>query len=84
MHQGQRVSTLRKRFWIESVAAGLCTFLFVVTLTWHDWLELVFGIDPDSGSGAAEWLIVGVTAALALTCSLLARIEWRRARPATT
>lgn len=83
MDQGQRVSTLRTRFWVESVAAGLCTFLFVVTLVWRDWLELVFGIDPDNGSGAVEWLIVGVTAALALTCWLLARVEWRRARPAT-
>jgi len=81
MDQGQ--GSLRKRFWVESVAAGLCTILFLVTLAWHDWLELVFGIDPDNGSGAVEWLIVGVTVALALTCSLLARIEWRRARPAT-
>lgn len=83
MDQGQRVSTLRNRFWVESVAAGLCTFLFVVTFVWHDWLELVFGIDPDGGSGAVEWLIVRVTAALALTCSLLARVEWRRAHAAT-
>jgi hypothetical protein len=83
MDRGHSDTTLRKRFWAESVAAGLFTFYFLITLVWHDWLEIVFGIDPDHGNGAVEWLIVGVSGALALACSVLARGEWRRTRPAT-
>jgi apolipoprotein N-acyltransferase len=80
---GQSDTTLRARFWAESVAAGAFAFFFLITLVWHDWLEIVFGIDPDHGNGAVEWLIVGVSGVLALACFLLARGEWRRTRPAT-
>ena len=83
MDPGLSDSTLRRRFWAESVAAGLFTFLFLITLVWHDWLEIVFDVDPDHGNGAVEWLIVGMSAVLALGCSLLARSEWRRTRPVT-
>jgi hypothetical protein len=74
---------LRRRFWIEAALAVSCSVVFVATLVWRDWLELVFGIDPDGGSGAVEWLIVGVMAFATLSFSVLARTEWRRAHPAT-
>jgi apolipoprotein N-acyltransferase len=69
---------LRRRFWVEAVLAGTSALLLVLTLISREWIELIFGVDPDSGSGAAEWLIVVLVAALAFTCSALARIEWRR------
>ena len=53
--------------------------LLVVTLLWKDWIELVFRIDPDAGSGALEWSIVAVTLAFTVAFSILARQEWRRA-----
>jgi hypothetical protein len=72
----------RQRFWTE-VALGIVSVgLLVVTLVWKDWLEIVFKIDPDAGSGALEWLIVGLSFALAVTFFALAQREWRRATSA--
>ena len=56
--------------------------LLILTLITKEWIELLFGVDPDRGSGAAEWLIVSVCATVGLTCSLLARLEWRRRQAA--
>ncbi|MER5427715.1 ABC transporter permease [Streptomyces sp. NPDC002588] len=82
-HALPRPSPMRKRFWVETVLGGLSALLFLVTLIWRDWIEIVFGFDPDAGSGVVEWLIVAVTALIAVLCALGARIEWRRTHPAT-
>jgi hypothetical protein len=53
--------------------------LLVLTLVWNDWVELVFHVDPDAGSGALEWsIIIGLLCA-ALALAALVRVEWRRA-----
>ena len=65
------------KFWIESLLAAASGLLFVVTLIWRDWIELLFHIDPDQGSGALEWSIVGALLALCLVTATLARLEWR-------
>jgi hypothetical protein len=67
---------------VEVGLSWLSLALAVVTLAWQDWAELAFGLDPDHGSGAAEWLIVALGALVALTCAGLARAEWRRAATA--
>lgn len=54
----------------------------VVTLAWHDWIETVFGIDPDRGGGWLEWLIVGVLVVATVTFGALARADRRRLRGA--
>ncbi len=43
----------------------------------------MFRVDPDNGSGSFEWLIVGIAAIAAVTCSILARVEWKRAQEVT-
>lgn len=74
---------LRTRFWLE-VGLGIVTaILAVLTLVSKEWIELVFGVDPDQGSGTLEWALVGLALAVTLIVSLMARQEWRRARLAT-
>jgi hypothetical protein len=68
---------VRLRFWLESGLACLSTVLAVVTVIHRAWIESVFGIDPDQGSGAAEWLIVVAALAIAVTAAFIARQEWR-------
>jgi hypothetical protein len=69
-------------FWSEAILATLAGCLGLLTLVWPDWIEGVFGADPDHGDGSVEWLVVAVCLALALTCSALARRRWLRAAPA--
>jgi hypothetical protein len=69
---------VRARFWVESTLAALAFGLGVVTLIWRDWIEMVFGVDPDRDSGVVEWAIVGTLLATALVSALLARTEWRK------
>jgi hypothetical protein len=69
---------LRTRFWIESALAGASAFLFALTLVWKDWIEAIFGVDPDHSSGGLEWAIVAVLVVVTLVATLLARAERRR------
>jgi hypothetical protein len=66
-------------FWIESVAASFTGFLAILTLVWRDWIEGVFGFDPDHHNGSFEWEVVIVCGLLTLLFAALARREWRRA-----
>jgi hypothetical protein len=74
---------MRRRFWVESASALTTVILAVVTLVWPQWIEAVFGVDPDGGSGAAEVAVVGVLAIITLVLAGAAGLEWRRARPVT-
>ncbi len=76
------IKAMRSRFWLEMGMGTITCILFVITLMWRDWIEIVFGVDPDSGNGWLEWLIVGVLSAVMITLFVLARYEWRRARTA--
>ena len=71
----------KRRFWLETGLGVLGSVGAVVTVIWRDWIELLFGADPDAGSGALEWTIVGVSALVALSSFLLATSEWQRNRP---
>jgi hypothetical protein len=44
---------------------------------WHDWIEGIFGFDPDHHNGSFEWELVVVCCALAVLFATLARREWR-------
>ena len=65
-------------FWARLALAAASAALLVVTVAWPDWIELVFRLDPDHGSGWLEWAIVAVALALTVTFSMGARRQWRR------
>jgi hypothetical protein len=73
-------SGLRHRFWLESILGSVTGLAGTITLLWHDWIEVVSGMDPDRGNGSAEWLVVVVLLAVTVALAAGARHEWRRAR----
>jgi hypothetical protein len=75
-------NALRWYFWFETSMAIVTGILFVITLVWHDWIEIIFNVDPDQGSGLLERLIVGALLVITIALFVLARYEWRRARVA--
>jgi hypothetical protein len=66
-------------FWLELTLASVTAFLAVLTLVWHDWIEGVFGFDPDHHNGSFEWELVVVCCVVSLVAAYLARREWRSA-----
>lgn len=62
----------------ELFLSGLFAVLFALTIVWRDWIEIVFGFDPDHHSGSLEWGIVAALFCVAVTFGVLARAQWRR------
>jgi len=81
--KGENVKQLPGRFWIDLGIAIASLALLVVTVLWKDWIELAFGVDPDSYSGSLEWLIVATAFAVAIAFFAIARVEWRKASAVT-
>ena len=54
------------RMIVEFLLAVIFLILAIVTVANPEWIEAVFAIDPDRGSGALEWLIVAAFGVLAL------------------
>ena len=73
----------RNRLRLEVGLAILSVLLFVATALWPEWIEIVFGVDPDYGNGSLEWLIMELTATSAVVAIFLARADWRRLRSQT-
>ena len=71
----------RVRLRVEVALAALSACFFVATLVLPDWIEVVFGIDPDRGSGALEVLVSVVSLTVSLGLAVLARIEHHRIGP---
>jgi undecaprenyl pyrophosphate phosphatase UppP len=57
-----------------ALAAGI---LGLVTIFWHDWIEMLTGWDPDQHNGSVEWILVAVLLAVAVAMGLVARRDWR-------
>ncbi len=71
---------LRARFWVESLLGSLTLVFLILTLAWKDWIEIVFGVDPDHHNGSFEWMIVIGCAIATIACGSLAGSEVHRAR----
>lgn len=76
-HSTQRSS--RRSFWIELALALVSFALLLLTLAWPEWIEGLFGLDPDAGSGAAEWAVAAAFAISSAVWGLRARSHRRTA-----
>ena len=70
---------LRTRFWFESALALVSLAALVLTLISKSWIETLTGLDPDGGSGAAEWAVAVALTAVTISAVGMARVELKRA-----
>jgi hypothetical protein len=74
----------RRRFWLECALALVSATLTLGTVFVHDWIEVLFGIDPDAGGGQLEAAATIVATAVTVLLVLAARREWlRTTRPSS-
>ena len=72
---GSGSKTLTRRIWTETALATLTAAIALLTIVWPDWIEVIFGVDPDGGNGALEWGFVGLSAFASLMFGLRARAD---------
>ncbi len=70
----------RLRARLELVLAAVLGVATATTLIWPTWIESLTGLEPDGGSGAAEWGLVAVLAVCTVVVALLGRRDLRLAR----
>jgi len=68
---------LGRKLRIEVGCATLSASLFALTLVFPEWIEAVFGLDPDGGSGAAEFMAAAILLLAAVVSAALARRDFR-------
>lgn len=66
------------RFWVELAAGTASMIMVAVTSLWPQWIEVVFGLAPDAGSGETEWGLTVGLCIFAVVMFVAARLEWRR------
>jgi hypothetical protein len=64
---------------IEFSLAVVFGVLTALTLIWPTWIESLFGIAPDHGSGQTEWLFVVLFGLLGLVLNVLGGRDYRAA-----
>ena len=74
---------LRAAFWVEAVLSACGGVLAILTLVRREWIETLFRIDPDQGSGSLEWIVVVALLVIAVGAGARAGREWRQARAVT-
>jgi putative effector of murein hydrolase LrgA (UPF0299 family) len=72
---------IRIRLWVELALAAATVGLALLTLALPTWIETLFRVDPDAGSGSIELGLVFVLASASLSAAVAANRESRR-RPA--
>jgi hypothetical protein len=73
------IHPVRRRFWIEVSLAATCLAAFTMTMLVPTWIEEVFGVEPDGGSGALEVAILAALLSSTVVTCWMARSEWQRA-----
>jgi hypothetical protein len=68
----------RARLFDEISLAVVSAVLLLVTLVSPEWIEFLFHVRPDQGSGSLEWIIVLFLFLATLTFSAMAGVEWRK------
>ena len=69
---------------IEVAVSALLGAATILTAVWPDWIEGLFGVDPDGGNGTVEWLIVAVLAVATVAAIALTRHDLRVTRRRTS
>jgi len=72
----EKFRALSARTRADVVAAAVFGFLTLLTLVVPDWIEVVFGVEPDGGNGSLEWLLVAAMALVTLAFAVDARRSW--------
>ena len=70
----------RTRLYVEVVLASSSAILLALTLVYPNWIERIFDVDPDAGSGELEWVIALGALVSTLVFGIAARREWRLVR----
>lgn len=78
----RRRTWLRVLFWAEVILAAAAAVLAIATAIHPDWIEELTGLDPDAGSGSAEWAITLALALAAVALAAGARFTRSALRPA--
>ena len=76
--RGSRSGPIRRRLRLETILAIGFFVVALLTAVWPDWIETVFRVDPDHGSGSLEWAIVTVLGVAAICAAALAWRDYRR------
>jgi hypothetical protein len=69
-------------FWAEVVLAAASAVFAITTAIHPDWIESLTGLDPDYGSGSAEWAVTLILALVAVALAVGARLTRSALRPA--
>ena len=75
-----RFPTARTGGW-QLIGAAVTFVLAVLTIVMPNWIEHVFGVDPDGGNGLLEVAIVAACALATVILGSLGVIKYRRATP---
>jgi hypothetical protein len=68
---------MRLLFKLQIGLGVLFVLVGLVTLFWHNWIEVLSGWDPDRGDGSLEWAI---GAALLLVGGTMSSAVWLRCK----
>jgi len=49
---------LSLRMWIEAILGMVSVIALAMTVNMPNWIERIFGFEPDGGDGSAEWGLV--------------------------
>jgi hypothetical protein len=66
-----------RRTWIAGVLTAVLAGATIATVIVPDWVEVLFGVGPDRGSGALEWALVLALVTLTAASALVTGHQWR-------